>query len=125
MNNVMESLLALQSLQLQSANPSADLTRQIEALRKEIPESLLVKFDRWMARRKKAVTVVHNGVCCECHISVASGVVGALVFGDEIQHCGNCGRFLYLPADEPVFSQKAVGEAKSARHRKKAPTHVS
>jgi len=124
MKNVMEKLLALQNLQVQPSRPSAEVASQIDALRKEIPESLLGKFDRWMARRKKAVAVVHNGVCCECHIGVASGVVGALVFGDEVQHCGNCGRFLYLPSDEPVFSQKLVPEAKPARRRKKAPAHV-
>ena len=125
MKNVMEKLLALQSLQLQSDNLSSDRAQQIEVLRNELPESVLDKFDRWMVRRKKAVAVLHNGVCCECHISVASGVIGALVFGDEVQHCGNCGRFLYLPADEPVFSPKPGAEAKPARRRQKAPAHVS
>lgn len=125
MKKVMEKLLALQRLQLQSNNPSADVAQQIEALRSEVPESVLGKFDRWMARRKKAVAAARNGVCCECHIGLARGVLGALAFGDEVQHCGNCGRFLYLPADESVFSQKPVVEAKPARRRRKALLHVS
>jgi hypothetical protein len=71
------------------------------------------------------VAIVHNGVCCECHIRLAVGVIGALAFGDDIQRCGNCGRFLYLAEDEPVVSQKPVPETKPVRRRKGAPTRVS
>jgi len=125
MKDVMERLLALQSLQLQSSHLSADVAQQILALRKTLPESLLTPFDRWMARRRKAVAVVGNGVCGECHIQLAGGILAALTFSDEIQRCGHCGRFLYLPEDEPVYPPPAAARAKPAPRHKKATTHVS
>ena len=122
MKNVSENLLALQNLELGPASPEAD--RRIEALRKKVPESILIQFDRWLARSRKAVAVVRNGVCCECHIGVAVGILGALTFGEEIQRCGNCGRFLYLPEDEPFISSGPAPQTKVAPHRRKKASHA-
>jgi predicted nucleic acid-binding Zn-ribbon protein len=124
MGQVMETMLALQNLELRSRDPAPEVKRQTEALRQKIPESLLTQFDRWLARRRKAVAVVHHGVCGECHIRLAVGVVGALAFGEEIQRCGNCGRFLYLPEDEPAYSATPAATAKPTRRAKGASTRV-
>ena len=104
MNSIMESLLALQELALQQKTPSIEQKKEIDRLRRNVPESILTQFDRWMARGRKAAAVVNNGVCGECHLKLTVGTIGALAFGDEIQRCGNCGRFLYLPEDDPVSS---------------------
>jgi hypothetical protein len=119
MNSVMENLLALQELARQQKNPSVEPEREIDGLRKNIPESVLSQFDRWMARGRKAVAVVRNGVCGECHLRLTVGNIGALTFGDEIQRCGNCGRFLYLPEDEPMSSPPSAQRATPARLSKK------
>lgn len=124
MKNPMAHLLALQNLELRNGQRPPEADQEIEALRKKIPESLLTKFDRWLARGRKAVAVVRNGVCSECHIRLAVGVVGALTVGDEIQQCGNCGRFLYLPEIERGRSGKSVEKAKPARHHREAPANV-
>jgi predicted nucleic acid-binding Zn-ribbon protein len=124
MKNLMEDLLVLQRLELPINRGSPEAEQRRAALRQKVPEALLIKFDRWLARGRKAVAVVGNGVCSECHIKLAIGVVGALAFGDEIQHCGNCGRFLYLAEDDAVFPEKAEANAKPARHRKEAPVDV-
>jgi predicted nucleic acid-binding Zn-ribbon protein len=124
MKNLMEDLLVLQQLELQINRDSPEAKQRRSALRQKLPETLLSKFDRWLARGRKAVAVVHNGVCSECHIQLAIGVVGALAFGDEVQHCGNCGRFLYLAEDALVFPEKAEANAKPARYRKEAPADV-
>jgi predicted nucleic acid-binding Zn-ribbon protein len=125
MNSVVENLLALQKLALQHKNHSVEQEKEIDALRKNVPESVLIQFDRWMARGRKAVAVVSNGVCAECHLGLTIGTIGALTFGDEIQRCGNCGRFLYLPEDEPVSSPAPEPPAKPARFSKKASAHGS
>jgi hypothetical protein len=122
MKSLAPRLLALQDLKFGPSSP--DVGQRIEALRKTLPESLLVQFDRWMARRRKAVAVVRNGVCSECHIQIAVGILGALTFSEEIQRCGSCGRFLYLPEDEPVYPPPPAPQAKPAPRRKKATTHV-
>ena len=118
MKNVIETLLALQALHLKSSPAAPEVQQQIQALRKQVPESLVVRFDRWMARRKKAVAVVHCGVCSECHLQLPVGVLGALVFADAIQYCGNCGRFLYLPENEPVLPARPATKPKASRRRR-------
>src|SRR5215468_5159484 len=105
MKSLTEYLVALQNLEGQPNREAPEVEPQREALRRKVPESLLIKFDRWLVRGRKAVAIVHNGVCDECHIKLAGGVVGALACGNEIQHCGNCGRFLYVPENEPVFPE--------------------
>ena len=120
MNGVTENLLALQELARRQKNPSVEQEREIDGLRKDIPESVLSQFDRWMARGRKAVAVVRNGVCGECHLKLTLANIGALTFGDEIQRCGNCGRFLYLPEDEPMSSPPSAPQrTKPARLSKK------
>jgi predicted nucleic acid-binding Zn-ribbon protein len=120
MNSVIETLLTLQELGLRHKNASVEQEKEIAALRKKLPEGFLTQFDRWMARGRKAVAVVNNGVCGECHLSLTVGTIGALAFGDAIQRCGNCGRFLYLPEDEPVSSPPPAPQAKPIRLKKKA-----
>ena len=104
MKNLMENLVALQNLQFQTGRRPPEAEQRIEALRKKVSEPLLTRFDRLLARGRKAVAVVHNGVCGECHLKLAVGIVGALAFGEEIQYCDNCGRSLYPPEDKPLFA---------------------
>lgn len=117
------TLLALQKLELGAA--SAESGQRIKALRKKVPESLLSQFDRALARGRKAVAVVLNGVCSECHVGIAIGIRGALTLGEELQRCGNCGRFLYLPEDQPMPSAPPAPPTKSAPRRQKGPRPAS
>ena len=50
----------------------------IEALRKSIPSQVLTHYDRLVAQGKKGLAVVRNGVCTQCHISVAIGALAGL-----------------------------------------------
>ena len=113
MINVTDNLLALQELQLKPSKSALNRLEQIKALRSEIPESLLRIFDRFMARKRKPVAVVRNGVCSECHLQVAVGILGSLAFGQAVQQCGNCARFLYLPEDEPVCASETSTRLKA------------
>ena len=119
MNSVVGNLLALQKRVLQHKNHSAEQEKEVGALRKNVPESVLIQFDRWMTRGRKAVAVVNNGVCGECHLGLTVGIMGALAFGEAVQRCGNCGRFLYLPENEPVSSPPTGQQTKPARLSKK------
>ena len=86
----MEQLLALQKLQLETTMHSLNTEREILRLRKEVPAPVLGRVDRFLARGKKGVAIACNGVCSECHLGISSGI------------CDNCGRYLYLPEDEPL-----------------------
>lgn len=119
MKNVLDSMLALQQLQLtpfKTISPST--AAELETLRTKIPETFLRTFDRFLGRKLKAVSTVRHGVCGECHIQVAVGTLGALAFGQGLQQCGNCGRYLYLPEDEPVFGADSSIKTKPGRTKK-------
>ena len=125
MKSIMENLFALQKLQLQARTDERDRRTEIELLRKKIPETILGHFDRLRMRGKKGVAIVRNGVCGECHITVAIGILGALAFETDVQLCGNCGRYLYLPEDEPVYSPASSPKSKPAKRQKEKPAYVS
>jgi predicted nucleic acid-binding Zn-ribbon protein len=120
MQKAIDNLLALQRLQSQSSGSPASSAEQVAALRREIPESLLRTYDRFAARDKKSVALVRHGVCSECHLQIATGVLGALAFEEGVQQCGNCGRFLYLPEEEPVFPRNPSPPPKAGKSRKRA-----
>jgi predicted nucleic acid-binding Zn-ribbon protein len=117
MTNVVDDLMALQELQLNAPKSTPNRVEQMEALRSEIPESLLRIFDRFVARKRKPVAIVRNGVCSECHLQIAVGILGSLAFGQSVQQCGNCARFLYLPEDEPVCSPETSTRVKVDKPR--------
>ena len=123
MTNVINNLMALQELQLKTQKSTPNRMEQMEALRSEIPESLVRIFDHFVARKRKSVAVVRNGVCGECHLKIAIGILGSLAFGQSVQQCGNCGRFLYLPEDEPVYAPENSIETKTGRPSKKPVAH--
>lgn len=117
MKNVTEDLMALQELHGKSSRAVPNRAERITDLRAQIPDSFLNTFDRFVARSRKPVSIVRNGMCGECHIRIAAGILGSLAFGQGVQQCGNCGRFLYLPEDESVF--ESAFSAKSKVHSKK------
>jgi predicted nucleic acid-binding Zn-ribbon protein len=120
MKKIIESLFELQSLHLQSKRDLVDRESQIGSLRKKIPAQLLINFDRSQIRGKKSVSVVRNCVCTECDLQIPIGVVTALASGEEIQRCGNCGRYLYLEPGSLVVPPPVPTKPVKAR-RKKAP----
>ena len=125
MKTIMKNLLVLQDLELHSTRTSNEQANQLDLIRSKLPESILTHFDRWIDRGKKAVAIVRGGVCCECHLRVATGVLVNLAAGEELERCGNCGRLLYLAIEEPVASsadgaekcskQQAASDKRSSR----------
>ena len=116
MKSIVANLFELQNLHLQTKGSRVS---EIGALRKKIPAQLLVNFDRSQLRGKKSVSIVRNCVCNECHIQVPLGVVTSLASGEEMLRCGNCGRYLYLPAGEPVLTPPVVPPKPVKARRKK------
>jgi len=121
MNSVSDSLMALQSLHFKKN--AANRAEQIATLRTQIPENLLQILDRFLSRGKKAVSIVRHAVCGECHLRLPVGTVGALAFGQEVQTCGNCGRFLFLPPDESIVATKTK-KTKAATSTKTVIAHA-
>jgi len=117
---IVESLLAMQKIELQRIlTPAEEAEKQ--GLRAKVPAGVLEKFDRLAGRGKKAVAIVRSGVCCECHLRLSFGTLASLAYTTEIHYCDNCGRFLYLPLDEPLGLTSAASSVSPAS---KPPAHV-
>jgi len=124
MKNIMESLFALQTLQLQSGPGQRNRDAAMETTRKTIPGVVLTHYDRLMAHGKKGVAIVRNGVCTECHLRVAIGALADLAHASDIQVCGNCGRYLFLPPNEPVVPVSLRPLVRTAGRKKVSLAHA-
>ncbi len=119
MINTMENMLALQRLHFDPRAKASTSPAEIEALRGSVPPPILAHFDRMLARGKKGVAIVRNGVCTGCHLRLTSGTNADLLNRAEIHVCDSCGRYLYLPEPEPEAAAPAPVK-KVTRTRRKA-----
>jgi predicted nucleic acid-binding Zn-ribbon protein len=110
MRKFMEQLLALQKLQFDARSRSAGSKAEMEKLREKIPTPILAHYERLVLHEKKGVAIARNGVCGECHLRITGAKLVTLAYSDEVQLCDNCGRYLYLPENEPL----GLSDAKSA-----------
>lgn len=112
MKEILQALIQLQAIEFSETENVGDDVRIFE-LRNKIPAQILGHYDRLVARGKKGIAVVRHQTCSDCHMQVPLGSILTLQHGDDIQMCGNCGRYLYL-------NEKAetVAPAKTKRTRK-------
>ncbi len=127
MRKIIDRLLALQKLQFAAGGPSAVAPAEVEALRAEVPPPILAHYERLVARGKKGVALVRNGVCSECHLRITGGkLIHLTTTPDEVHLCDNCGRYLYQPEAAPagLTDVKTAAPAKAKRTRKPVAQHV-
>lgn len=131
MRQIMEKLLALQKLELQNKAISMEEEAETLRLREKVPAPILRNFDRLIAHGKKGVAIARNGACGECHLRLPSGTMAALAYTNEVHLCDNCGRYLYLPENEPLGltdsppSIKVHAESPVRRTRQKAVLNLA
>lgn len=125
MKEIAENLLLLQNLEL-GAERVAKGGAAPEELRQRIPAQVLQHYDRLRARGKKGIAYVRNGVCGQCHMQVAVGLLASLHRHDNIYRCENCGAYL-LVVKEPPALELAPQSTKPARRGRprKIPSHVT
>ncbi len=123
MRKIMDQLLALQKLELNSRAKSSAPQPEAKQLREQVPAPILAHYDRLMARGKKGVAIARNGVCSECHLRITGGKLLDLSAGKDVQLCDNCGRYLYLPP-ETTTSPVATPVLSSAAARR-IPTELA
>lgn len=121
---VLENMLALQNLELQTEKASDESDRQIMLLRSRIPRRLLMHYDCLMANGRKGVALVRNGMCSECHQEINGNVLGAAACGHPVQLCSHCRRFLYLPVDETLGLPRTTPGARSINLNQRRRSHV-
>jgi predicted nucleic acid-binding Zn-ribbon protein len=129
MRQTVEQLLALQKLTLDTEPLTSEAEAEIRRLRDQVPAPVLGHFDRLVSRGKRAVAIVRHGVCGECHLRVSSGTLASLAYGADLHLCDHCGRYLLLPADEPIqpladVSPPAKQSKKPSARRGRRPGQV-
>jgi len=119
MKALLQNLLKLQSLEFgESADKNAETV--IAELRARIPQPILGHYDRLRVRGKKGLAAVRNQVCTGCHMHVPIGVITTIMHGNDIQLCGSCDRYLYLPeAAETASSEQTPPVKPPAKKRKR------
>lgn len=105
---IVQHLLQLQELELGSWASSPAARREAETLRREVPETILGHYDRLVARGKKAVAFVRNGVCSGCQMRLPSGLYAKLLRDDDLCVCDNCARYLALAPEPPAVAAVAA-----------------
>ncbi len=96
MKKIIENLFTLQSLEF-DPTPPPGTAKRIAPLRAEIPAPILAHYDRLRVRGKKGVSVIRGQVCAACNVQVPRNTILTLMNSEDIQICGNCGRYLCLP----------------------------
>jgi DNA-directed RNA polymerase subunit RPC12/RpoP len=117
MKRIIEKFAELQSLVLPEAPVDGPGAERVRQLRFEVPISLLAHFDRRIACGRKAVAVVRNGVCGECHMRLPFGLAAALASAEDVQRCEHCGSFLLVTAEDKELQRKAQEEIRGKRVR--------
>ena len=98
---LLQNLIKLQAL---DSNDVEDrkVERQIAGVRVGIPLAILGHYDRLRQRGKKGIAAVRGQICTGCHMQVPRATVVYLMQGTDIQLCGSCGAYLYLPETMPA-----------------------
>lgn len=89
-------------------------SKAIEHFREMLPTALLNHHDNRIARGKRSLALVRNGVCGGCHLALPSGHRARKTTGSDLDVCDNCGVFLEWPVLSPETVDKT---AKSAGER--------
>jgi hypothetical protein len=119
MNELLQNLLTLQSLEFETAKGKT-IEPVVAELRAKIPPQILGHYDRLIARGKKGLAVVRDQVCTGCHMRLPIGVVATLMHDKDIQLCDNCGRYLYLAEAAPAEEPKPIAKSKPAKKPRKS-----
>jgi len=85
----------------------AKLNAERTRLRSAVDESLLLNFDRIMAKRGTAMAEVIDGSCSACHVAVRPQRFNDLLNDAELVQCDSCARILYVdPSHQAALADK-------------------
>jgi predicted nucleic acid-binding Zn-ribbon protein len=112
MRPLLNSLFALQALEVNHGKGS-----EKDVVRKNIPQNVLDHYDRLRQRGKKGIAWVRNGVCGQCHMRVAHGLLADLRRADQLYRCENCGTYLSLAEETAPVMEMPLRSVKPGRGR--------
>jgi uncharacterized protein len=72
------------------------LDSKILEMEDSLPSPVRSRYKRLAGRTERSVVPVIGGTCYGCFVSIPTAVVSDADRNEQINHCDNCGRFLYL-----------------------------
>lgn len=72
------------------------LVDRIEELKEDLPTAVRGRLERFAKTGGRAVVPVINGICYGCFTAIPTASMSELGRNDKVNHCENCGRFLYV-----------------------------
>jgi predicted nucleic acid-binding Zn-ribbon protein len=97
--------------------------KKIQQIRAPLPTSILLHYDKRVARGRLGIAAVRGGVCGACYLGLPSGRVADLRRNPkELNVCDHCGAFIYLAEDklEPSGNSPSSTPAPKAQKTKNA-----
>lgn len=80
--------------------------KEIENLKKDIPENMLDEIEKILKYNDTAVVKLVGAVCDGCKMKVSAMTMDSVNRGIEIVHCDNCGRILYYDIESLAKNTK-------------------
>jgi len=74
----------------------AQLDQKIEEMEASLTPGVRSRYRRLAGRSERTMVPVIGGTCYGCFVSIATAVVSDSERNEQMNHCDNCGRFLYL-----------------------------
>jgi uncharacterized protein len=75
----------------------AQLDARVDELAQELPPPIRGRLARFaQAAGARAVVPVINGICYGCFSALPTASMADLERNDQVNHCENCGRFVYV-----------------------------
>ncbi len=98
-DHILDALRELNRVQIKPPGSFIKLSkreqaRQIEALRSQLPTSILGHHDRRIASGQKSLVGVRKGFCGGCHLKLPRGHKPMSPAHANLDVCDNCGIFL-------------------------------
>jgi predicted nucleic acid-binding Zn-ribbon protein len=73
----------------------AQLDEKIAEMENSLEPRVKARYQRLLGRGKFIVPVI-NGTCFGCFVSIPTAMAGNAERHNQLHHCDNCGRFLYM-----------------------------
>jgi predicted nucleic acid-binding Zn-ribbon protein len=89
---------------------------RIKQIRAPLPTSILLHYDKRVARGKLGIAAVIGAVCGACYLGLPSGRLADLRRNPkELSVCDHCGAFIYLPEDKPALSSNTHSQTQTQK----------
>ncbi|MBR4435830.1 MAG: hypothetical protein IKS90_07035 [Clostridia bacterium] len=75
------------------------LEKQLEEIKSDIPDELMNKYQTLKMNHPAPISILRNGQCGGCFVSLPSVVQRNVADETKIVRCENCGRILYIPKE--------------------------